>query len=286
MSIEIVIVTLLVLSLLIYVVVHMKTFFFRDSKVYDTLENYNYKYTKHKFHSSNDVELDATLIKTAKESKGYVFIANGMKQNMSFRFTQWLWIVDSGYDVFLFDYGGYGDSHIREIELEGFKDDVSAALVYAHSLDKDRQMIVIGQSMGGTFVINALKQCCECDYVFLVVIDATFKSFASVLSGLMMKGGLLHLSWLPYVIKPPSLNSIDHIEGLNYPILFVTGDRDFIVNCKDTRKIYEKSTAQKALWIAKKAGHVQSFNNSSVQKAFLELLEDRELFTLKGERSF
>lgn len=197
---------------------------------------------------------------------------------MSFRFTQWLWIVDAGYDFFTFDYRGYGDSD-AEVDLFGFRDDVNAALEYAHSLDKDKSIVLVGQSMGGTFVIDALVAQ-NYDYVSLAVIDSTFTGFDSSISSFMMKSILLFpISWLPYTFFPSELNSIENIEYLKTPVLFVSGESDFIVHQDNSKTLYEKAKARKSIWLVKGAGHVQSFNNSDVRKAFLELLMKREMLT-------
>ena len=262
-----------------------KNLFPNDNKKYDSVENYNYSYTEHKFNSQDKTPLHGLYIKTDEEPKGLIVVANGMYQNMSSRFAQWLWMVDAGYDLFIFDYRGYGKSH-AEVDLFGFRDDVNAALEYAHSLDKNRDIILIGQSMGGTFVIDALR-IKEYDYVSLAVIDSTFTGFDSAMSSFMMKSILLFpLSWLPYIIIPSELNSVENIEYLKVPVLFVSGENDFVVHHDNSKTLYDKANEKKSIWLVEGASHVQSFNNLVVRNAFLELLMDMEQLSKNQERYF
>jgi len=262
-----------------------KKLFPTDNEVYDDPEYYFYDYSRHKFNSKDATPLNGFYIKTPEDSKGLIVVANGMYQNMSFRFTEWLWMVENGYDLFIFDYRGYGDSH-ADADIFGFVDDVNAGVEYAHSLDSKQKIVLIGQSMGGTFVIDALKAH-EYDYISLAVIDSTFTGFAAAMSSFMMRSIiLLPVSWLPYVFSPSELNSIENIEYLKLPILFISGDDDFVVHYENSQIIYAKADTKKALWIVENAGHVQSFNNIAVREAFLELLSNMELLTKNQERFF
>jgi len=195
---------------------------------------------------------------------------------MSNRFTKWLWIVDAGYELFIFDYRSYGESDAQP-DMYGFRDDVNSAIEYAHSLDKDLDITLVGQSMGGTFVIDALVTK-EYKYVTLVVADSAFTSFASTMNSFMLKTVILiPFSWLPYTFAPDDLDSINNIEKLRTPILFVTGDSDWIVNYKNSLALYEKANVQKDLWIVKDAGHVDSFEDKEVRKEFIGLIEKKSL---------
>ncbi|MCW8839193.1 MAG: alpha/beta hydrolase [Thiovulaceae bacterium] len=257
-----------------------------DNKTYDSPKNYAYKYTSHIFKTDDNTTLYGYHIKSDKEkSKGLIVIANGMKQNMSFRFTEWLWILDGGYDVFIFDYRSYGKSHV-EADLYGFVDDVRTALEYAHSLDKNKKIVLIGQSMGGALVIDALKNK-EYDYLSFAVSDATFTGFDDALSDIFIKSVILFpFAWIPYFTSPQELNPDENIAYLKTPILFITGDNDIVIDYEDSIKLYNMTNSKKALWIVKGVGHVQNFNNLNVRDEFLKVLEDNDLLFKQSKRIF
>ena len=262
-----------------------KKLFPTDNTEYDSIKNYNYEYTEHKFNSKDGTSLYGMHIKTKQQSKGLIVVANGMHHNMSFRFTEWLWIVNSGYNLFIFDYRGYGKS--KDIaDMFGFREDVNAGLEYAHMLEEDKDIVLIGQSMGGSFAIDALAEK-NYSYVSLVVSDSTFTGFDSILSSYMMKSIILFpFSWLPYTFTPKELNSIENIKDVKVPVLFISGDDDWIVSCEYSKELYKKANKDKSIWLVEDTGHVQSFNNKSVRQAFLKLLENSKLLTKNKERFF
>lgn len=257
-----------------------------DNKMYDSPKHYEYNYTSHTFFSKDKTKLYGYYIKTNSEkSKGLIVVSNGMVQNMSYRFTEWLWIVDSGYDLFIFDYRSYGRSK-AEANLFGFVEDVEAALNYAHSLDRDKKIVIIGQSMGGTFVIDSLRGK-KYDYLTLAVVDSTFLGFDSIMSSFLMRSILLFpFAWIPYLTVPTELNSENNVQFLETPILFITGDEDLVVNYKDSISLYEMAYVKKALWIVKGAGHVQSFNNPYVRDEFLKLLKSNPIEFKNSKKIF
>jgi len=258
-----------------------RVLFPNDHAEYDSIQKYNYSYKEHTFYSRDKTPLHGLHIQPKIESKGFIVVTNGLYRNMSDRFSKWLWIVDSGYDLFIFDYRGFGKSD-AEIDIYGFRDDVNSAVEYAHMLDENKSITLVGQSMGGTFVIDAMIAQ-QYTYVDLVVADSTFTSFSSILNTYMLKSiVLIPLSWLPYTFNPDDLNSIENIEQLRMPILFVTGDDDWIVNYDNSKELYAKAKCEKSLWIVKDAGHVESFDDIKVRESFLNLLQKKE--TLESEK--
>ena len=256
-----------------------------DHKEYDSIQNYNYQYQEHTFYSQDKTALIGLHIKPKNHSKGIIVVANGIYENMSSRFSTWLWIVDSGYEVFIFDYRGYGKLQ-SDVDMYGFRDDVNAAIEYAHRLDRTKVMSVVGQSMGATFVIDAvaLKRY---TYVDLVVADSIFTSFPSIMSSFMLKSVvLIPIAWLPYTFSPVGLNSIENIGDIKRPILFVTGDSDWIVSDSNSKELYELAETQKALWIVKGAGHVEAFENPQLREMFLRVLENKDTLSLQKTKHF
>lgn len=262
-----------------------KRIFPTDNKEYNSPGKYEYDYVEHKFSSKDKTVLYGLHIKPKKESLGLVVVVNGMYENMSARFPLWLWIVDNGYELFTFDYRGYGKSK-QEADLYGFRDDVASALEYAHTLSLDKKIILVGQSIGGTFVVDTLAMK-NYDYISLAVIDSTFISFPSVLKNFMFKSiVLIPWSWYPDTFAHTDLNSIENVHHINTPTLFITGDSDWVVSYKDSIELYEKSVSNKALWILKGGGHVKSFLDNDIQRAFLKLLKKKSISKKDRKRFF
>ena len=191
---------------------------------------------------------------------------------MSERFKKWTWVLDEGYDLFIYDFRGYGRS-FGEVDMFGFVDDVSAAIAYSHGLDETLPMVVVGQSMGGSLVIDAVaKQ--EYPYVKLLVIDSTMEGFAKAANDLIKKHFLLWpLIWVPDAITPVGVDAIDFVEQTNRATLFMVGLEDSIIEPEHSVNLYLKAKEPKALWIVEDAEHVECICKSKIKSALKEVLD-------------
>ena len=242
-----------------------------DTTVYDTPDNYAYPYEEFYFSSSQEAMLRGWLFKSKGPSQGVIVVTNGMHYNMSDRFKKWTWVLEQGYDLFIYDFRGYGAS-IGEVDMFGFVDDVSAAISYAHSLDEDLPMVVVGQSMGGSFVIDAVAKM-EYPYVRLLIIDSTMFGFAQASKEIIKRYFLLWpLYWVPDVITPVGIDAIDFVDKTNTPMLFLAGLQDSIIPYDHSIELYLKAKEPKALWLVEDAEHVECICKTGVKVDLKRLL--------------
>jgi len=252
-----------------------------DTKVYDTPENYTYDYEEFYFKSSQEAMLRGWLFRSKGPSQGVVVVTNGMIFNMSSRFTEWTWVLEKGYDLFIFDYRGYGES-MGEVDMFGFVDDVTSAIEYAHTLNEDLPMVVVGQSMGGSFVIAAVAKK-EYSYVKLLVIDSTMTGFAAAGEELAKQHILLWpLIWVPAVITPEGVDSIDFVDKTETPTLFMVGLADTIIPPSHSAELFVKADEPKALWVVEGAEHVECTHNEAVKNDLAIVIES----AMSGESDF
>jgi pimeloyl-ACP methyl ester carboxylesterase len=249
-----------------------KTMLPTDNRIYDSPENYDLKYSEHYFPSSDGTMIEGWWFKAKGEKKGMVVVSNGIVQNMSARFVKWMWMVDAGYDLFLFDYRGYGRSK-ADPDMYAYVDDVKAGIEYAHALNGEGTMVVCGQSMGGSLVIDAVAQG-NYPYVSALIIDSTFTDFASAGNRLMVRSIILWpWSWLPYVFRLEGMDAIDYVGKIDKPMLFITGTEDSVVEPENTLTLFLKADAVKSFWLVEGAGHVRGFDSPKVRQELLVWLE-------------
>jgi alpha-beta hydrolase superfamily lysophospholipase len=249
-----------------------KTMLPTDNRVYDSPENYDLKYSDHYFHSSDGTIIEGWWFKAKGEKKGMVVVSNGIIQNMSARFVKWMWVTDAGYDLFLFDYRGYGRSK-ADPDMYAYVDDVKAGIEYAHALNGEGTMIVCGQSMGGSLVIDAVAQG-NYPYISALIIDSTFTDFASAGNRLMARSIILWpWSWLPYVFRLKGMDAIDYVGKIDKPMLFITGTADSVVEPENTLTLFLKADTVKSFWLVEGAGHVRGFDRPEVRQELLKWLE-------------
>ncbi len=252
-----------------------------DTKVYDSPVNYDYSYEEFYFESSQEAMLRGWLFRAKGPSQGMIVVANGMAFNMSSRFTEWTWVLDKGYDLFIFDYRGYGES-MGEVDMFGFVDDVTSAIEYAYTLNEGLPMVVVGQSMGGSFVIDAVAKK-SYPYVKLLVIDSTMTGFAAVGEELAKQYVLLWpLIWVPAVITPEGVDSIDFVDKTETSTLFMVGLNDTIIPPEHSADLFVKAKEPKALWVVEKADHVECIHNEQVKEDLFITIDN----AMKGQSTF
>jgi len=244
-----------------------------DPTLYDTPANYPVISSEHSIVASDGTVLRGWLIEPIEgDTAGTVVVFNGIVSNSSTRFRKWLWVLDAGYELFIFDYRSYGRSE-GAFDIDGFIDDVDAGLQYVRER-RGKPMIACGQSMGGSLLIDALARK-RYEGLKFAVIDSTFSSFTAISGAMMRKSVILFpFSWLPSLIVPTRINAIENVSSVGVPLLFVAGTADGVVDPDNSRVLYEAAAEPKGLWIVEGAGHVNAFERVGVQRAFERLLDD------------
>ncbi|MBX9849403.1 MAG: alpha/beta hydrolase [Rhodocyclaceae bacterium] len=135
-------------------------FYFPDRIKYDSPERTGLPFDTVAFNSSDGTHLSGWFIPAVgvapHHAKGSVIHMHGNAQNMTAHWTYAEWLPHQGYNLFTFDYRGYGNSH-GSPEPQGMLEDAIAALDHMrHRNDIDtNQLFVFGQSLGGMLAIAA-----------------------------------------------------------------------------------------------------------------------------------
>jgi fermentation-respiration switch protein FrsA (DUF1100 family) len=132
-------------------------FYFPDRVHYETPARAELPYEDVRFHSADGTVLAGWFIPSAADKTlGTVIHMHGNAQNMSAHWAYAEWLPARGYNLFVFDYRGYGQSHGTP-DPKGIYEDAIAALAYVRTRsDVDAQRLyVFGQSLGGMLAIAA-----------------------------------------------------------------------------------------------------------------------------------
>src|SRR5262249_589270 len=87
--------------------------------------------------------------------KGVIVLFHGNGQNLSSHFSLLYWILDHGYDLFVFDYPGYGLS-AGDPSPRGTVEAGVAAMRWVQNRKPRAPVIVYGQSLGGAVALRTL----------------------------------------------------------------------------------------------------------------------------------
>jgi len=229
-------------------------FYYPDRVRYETPDALGLRYENVRFTSADGTRLSGWFIPAAgradaKAAKGTVVHFHGNAQNMSshWRFVAWLPAQD--YNVFVFDYRGYGESDGAP-EPRGVFEDSNAALDHVRAradVDASR-LFVFGQSLGGTNAIAAVGSGNRAG-VKAVAIESTFYSYRSIANDKLPGAGLLvgddyGASKFVAAIAP-------------IPLLLIHGTADMVIPHHHSQRLLADAKKPKQLIEVPGAGHLE-----------------------------
>ena len=204
-----------------------------------------------------------------------VLFLHGNAENISTHFASVRWLPASGYNVFLFDYRGYGRSG-GEPSLPGVQMDTEAALgaVFAIAEVNPDRILVLGQSLGGSVAITALARSPYRHHIRALVTEGAISSYRGIarekLAGF----------WLTWLLQWPLSLAIDDqykpLEAIGrispVPILIIHGLRDQVVSPHHAQALYAAAREPKELWLISDADHIQALFEAEIRRRLLGYL--------------
>jgi len=143
----------------------------------------------------------------------------------------------AGFNVFLFDYRGYGQSEGRPTRRRPLIADTDAALEAMLARDDiDPQRIgLYGQSLGGSIGLNVMKARHE---IRAAVVESPFASWREIAANAIGGDPPFFLSkWLAAVLIPDHDRPLDAIAAIDQPILILHGSADRIIPVTHSRRL-------------------------------------------------
>ncbi len=213
-------------------------------------------------------------------NKGTIIFFHGNAENISSHFLNLAWITHEGYNLFIFDYRGYGASE-GKVDQKGIFEDSFAALEKGlelhQSISPKGKLIVYGQSLGGIISLRALADWEHTSRVNLIVQDSAFLSYQDIAFDKLKSFWPTYLlSPLAYLLVSDKYASDKVLYKFSNPLLVISGEKDIVVPFKFSKEIYKKSKSEKKwFWEIKNGTHsdVFAFHDFKYRELFLKLLE-------------
>jgi uncharacterized protein len=223
------------------------------------------------FQSKDGTLLHGWFLASDEPAGGTVIHLHGSDRNISYTIRNSHWLIDRGFNLFVFDYRGYGKSEGRP-SRRGVIEDTVAAIEHVRSRpDVDADKIVLwGQSMGGQLAIVGADLAGGAG-IRAVVAEATYASHAHhVKDKLAGMGPLWLIQWGAWLVTSDTQSARDIVDDLApTPVLLVHGSDDRAVRPYHSEWLFQAAREPKAHWHVQGARHLEVFQD----KIYRERLE-------------
>lgn len=228
------------------------------------------------FNNDDGTQLHGWFLPAIGSAQGTILLLHGNAENISTHIGSVHWLPERGFNVFLFDYRGYGQSS-GNTSITGSHQDINSALRWL--LNKPgidpRRIIVLGQSLGGALGSYALIQSGLSKKIRLLILDSTFANYQQIARE---KFSDFWLTWpFQYPLSwtlPGDYNPIDVIDSYSpTPVLIIHGERDDIVPIHHGQQLFEAAREPKTFWLIPGAGHISSLRQPEVRNKLVDYLK-------------
>ena len=230
-------------------------FYHPDRVLYETPAALGMQFELVQFASADGTRLTGWMIPaqgaaSPRAAKGTVIHFHGNAQNMSAHWRFAGWLAAEGFNVFVFDYRGYGASE-GSPEPKGVYQDSVAAIRHVRSRpDLDpAKLLLFGQSLGGANAIAAAGGG-EMAGVRALAIESAFYSYSAIASDKISGAGVLmndDYSAEKFIAKIAPV-----------PLLLIHGTADPVIGHHHSERLLARAREPKQLILVPQGGHIES----------------------------
>ncbi len=227
------------------------------------------------FKASDGVNLHGWFFSGGANAKGTILVLHGNAENLSTHVNSVLWLVQAGFNLFIFDYRGYGKSE-GSPEIQGVHLDAEAALKTLLSLPRagGKRIIVLGQSLGGAIAVYTTANSPYKDSITALVIDSAFSGYRLIAREKLSQ---FYITWpLQYPLSFLVSDSYSPIRWIRkvspVPLLIIHGEQDPVVPIHHGQILYDEALPPKKFWMSPVPGHVNSFADEGVREELVRYL--------------
>lgn len=150
------------------------------------------------------LKLHGWKLHATSDHVGSLVFFHGNGENISTHFANVFWLAEYGYDVYLFDYRGYGKSE-GEPQLDDIVADYDVMLnAVLQQLPEKENLVVMGHSFGASLSIYCVAHSQYRDRIAALVSVAAYADYQQVTREILSR------SWLTWALQWPLSYTIDN----------------------------------------------------------------------------
>lgn len=227
------------------------------------------------FNTEDGVKLHGWFLPAAGRPRGSILFVHGNAENISTHIFSVAWLPAEGYNVFMFDYRGYGLSR-GSPSLPGVHKDFTAALhwLLQRPVAAEHGVVVFGQSLGAGIAIYGVAHSALKSHVRALVAESALSSYRDIAREKLADFFLTWpLQWPLSYTMPDSYSPIYAIPKIKHiPILIIHGDHDPVVPLHHGERLFAAANPPKQLWVVKGGGHIQAFAFKEYRRRLVDYL--------------
>lgn len=245
--------------------------FFYPDKIYRlTPDQLGIEYETITLKPEPGITLKNWLLKPKDTPKATILFLHGNAENISTHIHSIAWLIQQGYQVFMLDYRGYGQSTGSPI-MPAVLNDIFAANQWLQQ-HTPPPYLLIGQSLGAALAINFAST--DNAKFNAIIIDAPFSGFRTIAQD------VLNANWLTWALQyplsrliPNNYEPIDYFSKLcKQPVLMFHSTDDEIIPYYHSKQLSQACCNQCQL-ISTHGPHIATFNYSKNRQLLLDFLE-------------
>lgn len=222
------------------------------------------------------ITLHGWFIPALQEPRGTIIFFHGNAENISTHIGAVYWLPAQGYNVYLYDYRGYGKSDgtpdigevIRDVPM------VLDKLITRADVDPSN-LIVFGQSLGGAIALNGILHWPGYKKIRGVIIESSFEDFRGIAREKLADW------WLTWPLQwPLSLafngdyspaKAVSKLNGM--PLLFIHGAADEIIPPHHSQRLFEAAHQPKEFWLIANMRHIEASTAPDVRYRLVKYID-------------
>lgn len=230
------------------------------------------------FKAPDGLTLHGWYFKARDEERGTILVCHGNVENISTHVTLDLWLIDAGYNLFIFDYRGYGKSEGTP-DVKGIHLDTEAALETAlFTLPRAKQdgIIVFGKSLGGAVAVYTVSHSPYKNRVKALILDSPFSDYRRIARE---KIAASLIGWpfqypLSYLINDDYSPEKYIAKVSPVPVVIIHGNSDEVVPEHHGRILYGAALPPKEFWEVTVPGHVRAQADGPTRRKILDFFSE------------
>jgi fermentation-respiration switch protein FrsA (DUF1100 family) len=249
--------------------------FFPSKTLVRVPEDVGVAYRDIDFNAADGIKLHGWFLPAKGEPKGSILFLHGNAENISTHLYSVYWLPSKGFNVFLYDYRGYGLSN-GEPELADIVLDLKTAyetLLDQPEVDPDK-VVLFGQSLGGAIGAYGAVTAIGPERIRALVVESAFASYRKIAREKLDSFFLTWpLQWPLSLLVDDGYSPVNVISQLHpTPLLVIHGAKDNIVPLHHGVALFDAALQPKQMWIVSHGGHISAFGFEEYRTRFVEYL--------------